>query len=407
MILSPDENQLTLHTGMHRPDQRMARKYFFNDIDMDLFFMAAVSWGPSGGLDIGQAFYVAENITDGDADSWVNAFSLYANELNKQADAWKIQGWTRSAGEQRLKAFAAYRSAWQFALPGSKSFIDLYTSHHHAFMLSLRELQFPATPFETPFKGGRLPGVFIKNHHVGAPVVIVIGGADTCLEDLFLSQGRMLWERGYSVAMVDLPGQGMTATQGLHWQTEPEHAIAAVIDSLINNFNVKPGRIALLGISLGGYFVSRAAMSEERLAGVIASSPFPYPYELFQRTVESVNKDGAQPNKISSATQRSRQMLGWKAGVDTPEKMLDLWRNAEASPAFVKVPFLTIVGEGDSHIFITQALNWHKSIASKNKELILLNAKSGADAHCQINGRLRLIQEATGWMDTLFKTSKL
>jgi hypothetical protein len=47
-------------------------------------------------------------------------------------------------------------------------------------------------------------------------VVLVIGGADTCFEDLFLTVGRRLLERGYSVALVDLPGQRNTATQGLH-----------------------------------------------------------------------------------------------------------------------------------------------------------------------------------------------
>jgi len=36
-----------------RPDQRLAKRYCFNDADMDLFFMAALGWGPTGGLDIG------------------------------------------------------------------------------------------------------------------------------------------------------------------------------------------------------------------------------------------------------------------------------------------------------------------------------------------------------------------
>ncbi|WP_407168579.1 hypothetical protein [Bradyrhizobium sp. ORS 111] len=59
-----------------RPDQRLGQTYRFADPDMDLFFVAALGWGPAGGLDIGQAFYIASQITDGDADSWVRAFSL-------------------------------------------------------------------------------------------------------------------------------------------------------------------------------------------------------------------------------------------------------------------------------------------------------------------------------------------
>jgi hypothetical protein len=75
-----------------RPDQRMARKYRFDDPNMDLFFMAAMSWGPAGGLDIGQAHYVASTIIDGDADSWVQAFSNYGDLQNAQADTWKQRG---------------------------------------------------------------------------------------------------------------------------------------------------------------------------------------------------------------------------------------------------------------------------------------------------------------------------
>jgi hypothetical protein len=90
-----------------RPDQRLARRYCFNDADMDLFFMAALGWGPTGGLDIGQAFHVASSITDGDPDSWVQAFSKYGATLDTQANVWKARGWKQQAGEMHLKAFAS------------------------------------------------------------------------------------------------------------------------------------------------------------------------------------------------------------------------------------------------------------------------------------------------------------
>jgi len=137
-----------------RPDQRLARRYHFNDPDMDLFFMAALGWGPAGGLDVGQAFYVASRIVDGDADSWVQAFGEYGDAQNAQADAWKQRGWTRAAGEARLKAFASYRSAWQFAVPGPQ-FAALYAKHQAAFVAAMGELGLPATFFEVPTRTSR------------------------------------------------------------------------------------------------------------------------------------------------------------------------------------------------------------------------------------------------------------
>ena len=146
-----------------RAAQRLAQKYRFNDADMDLFFMAALSWGPTGGLDIGQAFHVASRVVDGDADSWVRAFGEYGDTLNAQADAWQQRGWQREAGEARLKAFASYRSAWQFAAPGGEQFQALYAKHKQAFAMAMDGLNLPATFFETPHQGKQLPGVFLRN----------------------------------------------------------------------------------------------------------------------------------------------------------------------------------------------------------------------------------------------------
>ena len=149
-----------------RADQRLARKYRFDDPNMDLFFLAALGWGKSGGLDVGEVLEIASHITDGDADSWIRAFEQQAKLLDAQADEWAAKGWTRAAGEMRLKAFAAYRSAWQFAAP-DETFNRLYGLHRAAFATAVRELALPATFFEVPYAGKTLPGVFLQNVQIG------------------------------------------------------------------------------------------------------------------------------------------------------------------------------------------------------------------------------------------------
>ncbi|MDM0115429.1 alpha/beta hydrolase [Variovorax sp. J22R133] len=385
-----------------RPDQRLAQKYRFNDPNMDLFFMAALGWGPTGGLDIGQAHYVASKIVDGDADSWVQAFANYGDVQNAQAQAWLDRGWKQAAGEARLKAFASYRSAWQFAAPG-EVFASLYAKHKTAFASAMGELSLPATFFNVPYQGKQLPGVYLQNPVKNAPVALVIGGADTCFEDLFLTMGRNLLARGYSVALVDLPGQGDTMVNGLHWEAEAEKSIASVIDVLVERFKAKPGRIALIGLSLGGYFVARAAGRESRVATVIASTPFPNPAELFALSVRAAMAapDAATPNV---ATQRSRAVTFWKAGARTPDEFLSRTAGMVADASLVTVPFLSILGAGDSQVFAMQAKAWHRDIRSTRKSFVLLDAASGADGHVQVNNRLRLAQESSGWMDEIFSS---
>jgi len=387
-----------------KPDQRMARKVRFDDPNMDLFFMAAMSWGPTGGLDIGQAQYVASTIVDGDADSWVRAFSAYGETLNAQADSWRQRGWTRQAGEVRLKAFASYRSAWQFAEPGP-AFAAIYAKHRAAFGAAMNELALPATFFNVPFAAKQLPGVFLRSATKDAPVVLVIGGADTCHEDLFLTVGRTFFERGYSVALVDLPGQGITQAQGLYWQAEAEKPIAAVIDLLVERFDARPGRIALLGLSLGGYFAARAAGHEKRLATVMASTPFPDPAQLFELSVKHALASGAGTGTMTQAALRSYQSTFWKTGSTTPQEFVANTATMKADASKVTLPFLSILGAGDSAVFASQARAWDRDIRSARKSFVLLDAASGADGHVQVNNRLRLAQECLGWMGDVFSMS--
>jgi alpha-beta hydrolase superfamily lysophospholipase len=385
--------------GEAKPTQRLSRKYRFNDPDMDLFFVAALGWGPAGGLDIGQAFYIASKIADGDADSWVQSFAGYGDEQNALADAWKARGWQRAAGEVRLKAFAGYRSAWQFAVPGEQ-FKSLYLKHKSAFVLAMDELGFAAAFFSAPYQGKQPPGVFFRNVSPDAPVILVIGGADTCFEDLFLTVGRNLYDRGYSVALADLPGQGITQADGLHWEAEAEKPIAAVTDVLIERFHAKPERMALLGLSLGGYFVARAAGYDPRFAAVMASTPFPNPAQMFSMSVAAATRKSAE--SPSAAALRARQITFWKAGVGSAQEFISRTAGMVADPALVTVPFLSILGGGDSPVFAAQAEAWHRDIRSTRKAFVLLDASTGADGHVQLNNRLRLAQETCGWLSEIF-----
>jgi pimeloyl-ACP methyl ester carboxylesterase len=388
------ENQESAHGSEDRPGQRLRQRYRFADPDMDLFFLVALGWGPAGGLSVGEAFHVAAEIEDGDGDSWARAFERQGIVQNDQADVWRQRGWTRAAGEARLRAFASYRSAWQFVAPGER-FVTLYRAHQRLFDQAMIELALPARTFAVPYGGGNLPGHFYQASDHSAPTVLVIGGADTCHENLFLSAGRYFIDRGYSVALADLPGQGMVQEQGLHWEVEAERPIAAVIDELVARFGVEPRKLALLGLSLGGYFACRAAAHEPRLAAVIASTPLPRPGELFARVASEA---GSGIAKVSDAVRRNRQVLLWKAGVPDVSELLRRSDAMGADPRQVELPFLSIVGGQEGTVFQAQAKEWHAAIRSGKKSFVTLGAETGADAHCQVNNALRLVQEADGWL---------
>jgi hypothetical protein len=92
----------------------------------------------------------------------------------------------------------------------------------------------------------------------------------------------------------------------------------------------------------------------------------------------------------------------WKAGAANREGLFRLGMSMVADPSLVTVPFLSILGAGDSPIFAAQAHGWHAAIPSKRKSIVLLDEATGADGHCQVNNRLRLAQETCGWLDEIF-----
>jgi pimeloyl-ACP methyl ester carboxylesterase len=315
--------------------------------------------------------------------------------LNAQADTWLERECTLAAGEARLKAFACYRSAWQFVVPGER-FATLFHTSQKLFDQAMTELGLPATRFTVPYGSGELPGHFYQASDPSAPTVLVIGGADTCHEDRFLSQGRYYIDRGYSVALVDLPGQGLVQEQGLHWEPETERPIAAVIDELLARFGVEPRKLALLGMSLGGYFACRAAAHEPRLAAVIATPALFRPFELFAGVAkQEVAADGTG---ASDAARNNYQVLMWKAGVADLSELVQRWDGVAADPRNVQVPFLSVLGKQEGGVWKKQTEEWDASIPSSQKSLVTLDAETGADAHCQGNNPLRLAQEVDGWL---------
>jgi pimeloyl-ACP methyl ester carboxylesterase len=381
---------------------RLNQRYRFADPNMDLFFLSAVGWGSTGGLSVGEAFHVANQIEDGDGDSWARAFEAQGVAQGSQADLWRKRGWMRAAGEARLKAFASYRMAWQFVAPGDR-FVELIRTSQGLFDQAMRELGLPSTRFAIPYEGGELPGHFFEGGDPSAPTILLIGGADSGHENLFLSTGRHFIGRGYSVAMVDLPGQGLVQAQGLHWEIQAERSIAAVIDYLIDGFRVERRRLALLGTSLGGYFACRAAAHEPRVAAVVASTPVPRPGELFAQVARVEAEDAARGLMPSDVARKNRQVLLWKAGVADMAEMIARWDGVAADPARVTIPFLSVVGAQEGSVFQEQAKEWHEAIPSEHKSFVFLESESGADAHCQANNPLRLVQEADGWLSEVLR----
>ena len=125
------------------------------------------------------------------------------------------------------------------------------------------------------FDGHELKGVLRlpPGARVPSPVVVMVPGLDSTKEEIHAYQEPFL-ARGLAVLAIDGPGQG-EAEYALPICADYERPAAAVCDWIERQSDLDATRIAIWGVSLGGYHAPRAFAYERRLRACISiSGPF-------------------------------------------------------------------------------------------------------------------------------------
>jgi dienelactone hydrolase len=205
---------------------------------------------------------------------FMTAWQRVADQLEEQAADAEKAGHLRTAGQKYLRAagYVAQAERMQSALSPTRRAV-----YQHCLDLIQKgfDLVDPRTSrVAVPFEGTHLPAYFTDASVGGtpAPVVIMWNGLDSTKEHMYTSgwPGEMA-ERGISVLQVDCPGSGEALRfGGLTARVETEDWARACVDYLQTRPDVRADRIGLVGWSLGGYYVPRAAAFEKRLAFAVA-----------------------------------------------------------------------------------------------------------------------------------------
>ena len=132
----------------------------------------------------------------------------------------------------------------------------------------------PGEPVEIPYEGTTLNGFYFRGQGASGPrpLLIMNNGSDGSLLDMWTMGGAGALARGYDMLTFDGPGQGYALwKQGLYFRPDWEKVITPGRRlSRLTRDTVDPKRIALLGISQGGYWVPRAVAFEKRIAAAVA-----------------------------------------------------------------------------------------------------------------------------------------
>jgi alpha-beta hydrolase superfamily lysophospholipase len=370
---------------------------FFKDPSYNFEAIRVLNDVAAAGGDSGEALHAIAAVKGGDADSWYAAWLATADRTLARS---QHIGDAQTRGNALLRAHTYYRSAEFFLPPDDARRAAAYRKNVTAFY---QGLDAQGVVYERS-------AIVYGLHHLNAvyyagpagaethPLLIVVGGYDSTLEELYLGIGAAAHQRGYSVLTYEGPGQGaVLREQGLTMQADWEKPNAAVLDAFLLN-HTRPRKIVLLGESLGGYLAPRAAAFDPRIDGVVAYDIWYDGYAIATRHVPSFifwlhahGHDGlleslARRNPDSG----SRWAVAngqWVFGVHGMFDVLDAFKAYRLAPvaAQIKQDVLLLAGTEDHFVPIEQLELTQKALtAARSVTAVLFDAASGGALHCQM-----------------------
>jgi len=200
---------------------------------------------------------------------WCAAWSASAvvyEELGRQELEDKH---TRSAGAHLAQAAVYYHFA-KFVFVED---LDQMRAAHMSAVRCLNEalpyLDPPGERVEIPFDDSRMVGVLRLPDGPGPhPAVLMVSGLDSTKEEL-RSTEQLFLERGLATLSIDGPGQG-EAEYDLPIRGDWEVPGSVLLDWMSAHPDIASDRIAVWGVSLGGYYAPRIASGDDRVRACVA-----------------------------------------------------------------------------------------------------------------------------------------
>jgi dienelactone hydrolase len=294
-----------------------------------------------------------------------------------QEDLARGRGYSASAKLDRASLY--YQVAERMQELGAPAREETYRKAREAFAASVQAGHRNYRREEIPYQGGIIAGWFTQAGGVDgpAPVALYVNGLDSTKEMLVWSGlPRALARRGVSTLSIDQPGTGEALRlHGLHAVFDTERWASPVVDWLERQPQVDPARIAMGGISLGGYFTPRAVANEPRLACGF---------------VWGANHDWGQVQQARLRNEGERPVphywshVRWVWGAPDMETFLALCARItlDGQMEKIRVPFLVTHGERDRQIPLSYAeRSYEQLVNSPRRELKVFTAREGGVEH--------------------------
>jgi hypothetical protein len=388
---------------------------FFKDTDFQFAVESLLGDVHHRAADTGEVLATVERIPNGDAAAWVQQWTATADRLASLADDAAAAGHHRSAAARYLRA-SNYYSAASDKADATGRFTELWERHRAAWDRFVELTDVAVEPISIPYEGTTLPGYFFRG---GAPdrrrrTLIFNNGSDGPVTGTWTRAAAEGLARGWNVVGFDGPGQNAALVrQDIPFRADWENVLTPVIDHLLTRPDVDLARIAVMGISQGGYWVPRAAAYEHRIAALVADpgvvdvsttmlAQLPHFLAKLLDTgeQEKFDREMGWALKLSPST---RTMMRWRMrpyGVDSAFDFFTAarrYRLTDEQIAAIRCPVLVTDPEHEQ-FWPGQSARLAGALTSP-ATLVAFTAVEGADGHCEPAAPALRGERIFDWLD--------
>ena len=342
--------------------------------------------------DLGEMLETTKFITEGDMQSWYAAWAATADRVIALAERTRDP---LSKGGAYMRA-STYQRLGEFLLPPTDSKRPAsFAKTGRLFFQGLDALGIRYECFAAPYEDGCLRSLYLPGPAGSEqkPLIVLVGGFDSILEEMYPVLGKAALERGYSVLIYEGPGQGEPLRKyGMPFTPEWEKPTAAVLDEFLRT-HAKPEKIVLIGMSMGGYLAPRAAAFEQRIDGVVAFDTCFDFYEPGSRILTAAKNLIAMKNPdVSWAAGNAL----WTLGANTLDEAIAAGVPFTLAPVadHIRQDVLILAATEDHFIPFHQTADFEKSLVNaRSVTTRIFDRPSGGAEHCQC-GNTSLVHAA-------------
>ncbi|MFZ5354645.1 MAG: alpha/beta fold hydrolase [Bacillota bacterium] len=312
-----------------------------------------------------------------------------------------------------LHAAYYYRSAEFFMFSDNKDkqkyrnrFLELVRQY-----FKLSDKDYSMIPYKDDSITTTLPALRLR-HDNPIDTLVIFGGSDSYIEE-FIPILIDLRDRGFDIICFEGPGQGCVLEDHRVYLTHEWHK---PVKSVLDYFGLDD--VTLIGISMGGCMVIRAAAFEKRVKRVVAFDilydsnvwikKFSPSMQLMFRCLFRFKAKGII-NSIMKKAMKRNMLFEWAikhamhiVGVDTPYDYfarLDRYTTKEVSELITQ-DVLLMAGKED---YAVPVLQFYQQIeALKNVRSLtarLFTKEENAQSHCQIGNLPLALDTITNWIE--------